>query len=123
MARIERAQHVREALEVAAVRRRDDVDVLRGTRKPVRRDRQPADQRIQRPASASAAINSSGVNIRLAAQVVLDLGGDAAQRNGLLQARGHRPLRVPSAILRTGRLVATNPTLDSLSVGHFSIVT
>src|SRR5215208_7759833 len=73
--------------------------------------------RTGRP-SVSAAISSSGANIRLAAQVGLQLRGDTAQSGGLFEALGHRALEIAPAVLGSCRLVTTDPRLDRTIVRH-----
>src|SRR3954463_1017975 len=68
------------------------------------------------PALASAAISSSGANIWV--EVLLELSGEAAQPNGLLQSNGHGPLRVSAPGLRPGRVVASDPRVSRIRVGH-----
>ena len=68
--------------------------------------------------SASAAISSSSANVRLAAQVGLQLRGDTANSHGLFQTLGHRTLKVAPTVLGSCRLVAADPGLDRVIVRH-----
>src|SRR5215216_2600129 len=79
--------------------------------------RSSREQTRTRP-SVSAAISSSGANIRLAAQAGLELRGDTAEPHGLLETLGHRALEVAPPVFGSRRLVAADPRLDRLLVRH-----
>src|SRR3954471_12695984 len=94
--------------------------VARG--KPCAPTARPPISTYSTPASARAAISSSGANIRRTTEVVLELGRDAAQPDGLRQARRHRAICGLLPIRLASSLVLPHPPLYSLAVRHASIV-
>jgi hypothetical protein len=115
---IDDAQHLRRAVEIPVVGGRDDVDGPGCAGKPCAPTASPPISTYSTAPSESAAISSSGANIRLAAQVRLQLSGDTAESDGLLETLGHRALEVAPAVLGSCRLVATDPRLDRMIVRH-----
>src|SRR3954449_2836952 len=92
--------------------------VARG--KPCAPTARPPISTYSMPASARAAISSSGANIGCATEVVLELGRDAAQPDGLRQARRHRAIGSLLPIRLASSLVLPHPPLYSLAVRHGS---
>ena len=107
---VDLAQDGGQTPEVGLIGRRDDGEVLGRPRDPCAPTANPPIRTYSTPPSASAAISSSGANIRVAAQIRCELRGQAAQSHRLLKSLGHRALQIPAAILGSRRLIATDPT-------------